>query len=159
MERVFFELIYAGRGKIINCSSEAGWMKPQPFAPYFFSKRAVEAYSDSLRREVMYLGIPVVVIQPGSFKTGVQDVVEGRFKKTLAETAYYRKVLTRMKPLMTHELDNGNDPQKLAGTVIRAVEAKHPKLRYRIGTGKLLAMMEILPDKWLDDIYQLLFNR
>ena len=59
VNRVFFDMIHEGRGRIINCSSESGWMTPTPFAgPYVLSKHAVEAYNDSLRREVMFLGSP-----------------------------------------------------------------------------------------------------
>ena len=64
----FFEMVRIGHGRIINCSSESGWMTPQPFnGPYTMTKYAVEAYNDSLRRELMYLNIPVIKIQPGSF--------------------------------------------------------------------------------------------
>jgi NAD(P)-dependent dehydrogenase (short-subunit alcohol dehydrogenase family) len=160
VNRVFFDLLYAGNGRIIDCSSEAGWMTAQPFAaPYYLSKHAVEAYNDSLRRELMYLGIPVIKIQPGSFRTGILDTVNQSFDKTLMETAHYKKILYRMKPLMIHELNRSGDPKKLVAALIKAVEAKNPKIRYRSGTGKLLAMMNILPEKWLDTMYQLLFNR
>ncbi|MCX7040897.1 MAG: SDR family NAD(P)-dependent oxidoreductase, partial [Spirochaetes bacterium] len=41
-----------------------------PFTgPYSMSKRALEAYADSLRRELQSLGIRVSVIQPGAFRT------------------------------------------------------------------------------------------
>lgn len=159
VNRIFFDLIYAGSGRIINCSSEAGWMTPQPFvAPYFFTKHAVEAYNDSLRRELMHLGVPVIKIQPGAFKTAILDSASESFEKMLSETTYHKKVLVRMKPMMVQELNKGGNPLRVADTLIKAVEAKHPKLRYRIGTGKLLASMEILPDLWLDRIYSLYFN-
>jgi len=160
VNRLFFDMVHAGRGRIINCSSEAGWMTPQPFAaPYFLSKYAVEAYSDSLRRELMYLGIPVIKLQPGSFKTRLLDNINDQFEKTLSETQYYKKVLTRMKPLMTQELQSGSDPRKLAAVLVKAVRSGHPRLTYRVGTGKLLALLEILPDRWLDAIYKAMMNR
>lgn len=160
VNRLFFDMVHAGRGRIINCSSEAGWMTPQPFAaPYFLSKYAVEAYNDSLRRELMYLGIPVIKLQPGSFKTRLLDNINDQFEKTLSETQYYKKVLTRMKPLMTQELQSGSDPRKLAAVLVKAVKSGHPKLNYRVGTGKLLALLEILPDRWLDAIYKAMMNR
>ena len=153
-------MIYAGAGRIINCSSEAGWMTPQPFvAPYFFTKHAVEAYNDSLRRELLHLGVPVIKIQPGAFKTGILDTASESFEKMLSETTYHKEVLARMKPMTTQELNKGGNPLRVAETLVKAVEAKHPKLKYRIETGKLLASMEILPDLWLDRIYGLMFNR
>ncbi|TCL54111.1 NAD(P)-dependent dehydrogenase (short-subunit alcohol dehydrogenase family) [Kineothrix alysoides] len=156
---VLFDLIYKGHGRIINCSSEAGWMTPQPFAaPYFFSKRAVEGYNDSLRRELMYLDIPVIKIQPGSFNTNLTQGVYGKYEKALSETKYYRQVLTKMKPLMELELKQNNNPAKLVKAVLRALETPKPKLSYRVGTGKLLAMLEIFPEKSVDIIYRLLLK-
>lgn len=159
INRTFFEMIYNGHGRIINCSSESGWMTPQPFAgPYVLSKYAVEAYNDCLRRELMFLDIPVIKIQPGSYETQLTKQVNRYFDKTVRETKYYKEILTKMKPLMTMELNQNNDPRHLVKTVIKALEAKHPKLRYRVGTGKLLCMLEMLPEKCVDKTYQLILQ-
>jgi NAD(P)-dependent dehydrogenase (short-subunit alcohol dehydrogenase family) len=159
VNRVLFDLVYAAQGRIINCSSEAGWMKSQPFAaPYFLSKRAIEAYNDSLRRELICLGIPVIKIQPGSFDTGMTQGINERYRAVLQNTKYYRKILVRMKPLMDSELNRKNDPVQLIKAVRHALEAKHPRLQYRVGTGKLLALLEIFPDRILDGIYRFVFK-
>ncbi len=160
VNRSFFDMIYKGRGRIINCSSESGWMTPQPFAgPYVLSKYAVDAYNDSLRRELIYLGIPVVKIQPGSYETNITHQVYENFDRAISKTKYYSKLLAKMKPLMAMELNQKNDPRQLVKTVIRAMESRHPKLKYRIGTGKLLAMLELLPERGVDIIYKLMFGR
>ena len=160
VNRSFFDMIYKGHGRIINCSSESGWMTPQPFAgPYVLSKYAVDAYNDSLRRELIYLGIPVVKIQPGSYETNITQQVYKNFDKVISTTKYYSKLLTKMKPLMVMELNQKNEPRRLVKTVIRAMEARHPKLRYRVGTGKLLAMLELLPEQGVDIVYKLIFGK
>ncbi len=157
VNRVFFEMVKAGGGRIVNCSSEAGWMTAQPFAgAYCLSKRAVEAYNDSLRRELMFLKIPVIKIQPGSFQTALTKGILLDFEDALLRTRYYAGVLQKLKPLMTQELSHKNDPRKLAAVVLRAMEAKHPRLRYRVGTGKLLLLLEIFPEKAVDLLYQTL---
>lgn len=155
INRKFFEMIYEGKGRIINCSSESGWMTPQPFAgPYVLSKYAVEAYNDSLRRELLFLDIPVIKIQPGSYDTHITQKVSDDFDKVLSETKYYKKILQKMKPMMTMELNQKNDPRKLRKTVIKAMEAEHPKMKYRVGTGKMLSMLELLPEGCVDFIYK-----
>ncbi len=160
VNRTFFDMIYKGHGRIINCSSESGWMTPQPFAgPYVLSKYAVDAYNDSLRRELIYLGIPVIKIQPGSYETNITQQVYKNFDKVISTTKYYSKLLTKMKPLMVMELNQKNDPRRLVKTVIRAMEARHPKLRYRVGTGRLLAMLELLPEQGVDIVYKLIFGK
>ena len=159
VNRTFFEMIYKGCGRIINCSSESGWMTPQPFAgPYVLSKYAVEAYNDSLRRELMFLDIPVIKIQPGSYETQLTQQVSTYFDKTVNETKYYKEILTKMKPLMTMELNHKNDPSHLVKTLIKAMESKHPKLQYRVDTGKLLAMLELFSERCVDKIYKLILK-
>jgi len=156
VNRTFFEMIHKGHGRIVNCSSESGWMTPTPFAgPYVLSKYAVEAYSDSLRRELMFLGISVIKIQPGSFETPVRQKVNDLFQKSLAETQYYRKLLLRLKPLMVMELGQRNDVRRLADALLKALESNRPRLQYRVGTGMLLALLELFPERWVDKIYML----
>lgn len=152
---LFFDLIEAGHGRIVNCSSSAGWMTAQPFAgPYVLSKRAIEAYSDSLRRELMYLGIPVIKIQPGSYQTHITGEVSRGYDQVFATTTRYRAVLARMKPLMDQTLRHSGDPADLARVVVRALEAKRPRARNRKGSGVLLSLLELLPEAGVDWVYK-----
>jgi NAD(P)-dependent dehydrogenase (short-subunit alcohol dehydrogenase family) len=155
VNRAFFEMVEKAKGRIVHISSEVGWMTPQPFAgPYALSKRALEAYNDSLRRELMFLGVRVIKIQPGSFETRITRQVQEGFDRALAGTRFYRDVLTKMRPLMDMELKQKNDPGRLTGTVLHAMEARRPRLNYRVGTGKLLLLLELLPEAWVDALYR-----
>ena len=61
------------QGKIINISSISG-KRSHPFmAPYSASKFALEAFSDSLRRELLIYGVDVILIEPGPIKTAIWD--------------------------------------------------------------------------------------
>jgi NAD(P)-dependent dehydrogenase (short-subunit alcohol dehydrogenase family) len=153
----FLDLVEAGRGRIVNCSSSAAWMTAQPFAgAYVLSKRAIEGYTDSLRRELLFVGIPVVKLQPGSFRTGLTGDIDAGFARVLSQTVRYRGVLTRMKPLMDQTLRRSGDPARLARVVVRALEAKRPRARYRVGSDPLLCLMELLPEAGVDAVYRLL---
>jgi len=153
---VFFELIERGHGRIINCSSSAGWMTAQPFAgAYIMSKRAVEGYNDSLRRELAILGIPVIKLQPGSFRTSITGDVEHGYDETLKQTKRYRAVLTKLKPLMDKTLRKSEHPDVFADTVIKALETKHPKIQYRKNSSFLLRLLDLLPETWIDRIYRI----
>lgn len=155
INKAFFAMLRAGGGRIINCSSECGYMKPQPFnGPYTVSKYAVEAYSDSLRRELLSQGIKVIKIQPGSFKTGLLADSRAGFEQFYNSTKIYKHVLTKMKPLMDREFKAANDPAQVGKVLLRAVSAKHPRIRYRVKNSKLLGLMELVPDSLLDAIYK-----
>jgi NADP-dependent 3-hydroxy acid dehydrogenase YdfG len=160
VNRAFFDLVRAGGGRIINCSSESGWMTPQPFSGiYAASKYATEAYNDSLRRELMYLDIPVIKIQPGAYKTRLTQRIRDEFDRTAASTRYYGKLLRNMKPLMDHELARGENPAGLVRAVLKAMESRRPRIRYRAGTGKLLFTLELMPAKCVDLIYGIFYKR
>jgi len=159
VNHVFFDLIRAGRGRIVNCSSEAGWMKAQPFAgPYYLSKRALEAYNDSLRRELMFLGIPVIVLRPGSFDTRLTHSIFESFDKVSAATKLYREVLRGMRPLMAWELNRKNNPELFARLLAKVLETPRPKPYYRLGTGWMLLALESIPESWMDKLYLTLFK-
>jgi len=155
VNRAFFELLKAGGGRIIHCSSECGYMKPQPFnGPYTVTKYAVEAYNDSLRRELLCQGIKVIKIQPGSFKTNLHADAQHGFDELYASTRYYQHALTKMRPLMTRELKKAHDPVYVARILLKAATRKKPKIQYRVKSSKLLGLMEFIPDRMLDAAYK-----
>ena len=61
------------QGKIINISSISGLRSNAFTAPYCASKFALEAFSDSIRKELMLYGVDVILIEPGPFKTDIWD--------------------------------------------------------------------------------------
>lgn len=159
VNRAFFELLLAGGGRIVNCSSECGYMKAQPFnGLYAITKYAVEAYNDALRRELLGLNIPVVKLQPGSFRTNLLTAAQSSFDQLSAGTRYHRRALTRMKPLMTREFRRANDPVHLARAVLTAVSSRRPRLTYRVRNSRLLGLMELVPDRLLDAVYRVLMR-
>jgi NAD(P)-dependent dehydrogenase (short-subunit alcohol dehydrogenase family) len=90
VNRALFPLLQAGKGRIVLMSSETGWQPSMPFnGPYAMSKHAVEAYGDSLRRELLMLGVAVVKIQPGAFRTGMVESIMGRFAKLADDSTYF----------------------------------------------------------------------
>ncbi|MCL2672354.1 MAG: SDR family NAD(P)-dependent oxidoreductase [Clostridiales bacterium] len=156
VNRAFFELLKAGNGRIINCSSECGYMKAQPFnGPYTISKYAVEAYTDSLRRELLCQNIKVIKLQPGSFKTSLHDSAQSAFDTLYNSTQYYKNALRKMQPLMQRELKKAKPPAYLIKTLLEAIQNKRPKQSYRIKTSKLLGLLECIPDAWLDAAYRI----
>nr|XP_045008549.1 retinol dehydrogenase 7-like [Jaculus jaculus] len=65
-------LVRKARGRVVNVSSVMG--RVSLFGGgYCISKYGVEAFSDSLRRELSYFGVKVAIIEPGYFKTAVTN--------------------------------------------------------------------------------------
>lgn len=155
MNQTFFPLIQKCKGRIINCSSECGWMTPQPFnGPYTLSKYAVEAYNDSLRRELMFVGIPVIKIQPGSFKTAMHGKTTQSFDRMISGTAMYSDVLEKMKGMMDIELKMANDPKYLVDAVMKALQDPTPRQKYRVKNSPILGVIEVMPPLIVDTLYK-----
>jgi NADP-dependent 3-hydroxy acid dehydrogenase YdfG len=155
MNKTFFPLIKKAKGRIINCSSECGWMTPQPFnGPYTLSKYAVEAYNDSLRRELMFVDVPVIKIQPGSFKTAMHGSTAKSFERLSNSTTMYDDVLDKMRVMMDIELKMANDPKYLVDAVMKALESETPRQKYRVKNSPILGFVEIWQPQIVDTAYK-----
>ncbi|MBR6312307.1 MAG: SDR family NAD(P)-dependent oxidoreductase, partial [Oscillospiraceae bacterium] len=100
VDTLFFPLLERAKGRIINISSEYGRFCALPFnGLYTTSKYAVEAYSDSLRRELGYLGMKVVTIRPGSFATAMTSSTGPTFDRLVETSEHFSGIYGRLKPL------------------------------------------------------------
>ena len=155
LNKALFPLLKKSGGRIINFSSECGWEKPQPFnTPYAITKYAVEAYTMGLRRELNFIDIDVVKIQPGSFKTGMHNQATAGYEKLLETTEHYKPVLTVLKPLMSIALAHPHDKKYLVETVMKAIKAPNPKTNYKCKNTWYLAAINPIPDKIIDFGYK-----
>lgn len=109
----FKDFIIKSKGSIINLSSEYGDLCAIPFHSFYtMSKHAIEVYNDSLRREVSPLGVKVIKIRPGSFKTNMQSNVENQFNELVKDTKLFKEPLMKMKMLMVKELERAKTTKK-----------------------------------------------
>ena len=58
-------------GKIINISSVSGFSASPCFGAYNASKWALEGFTESLRQELKFFGIDVLLVEPGTYKTKI----------------------------------------------------------------------------------------
>ena len=147
-------LLKSNYSKIINISSDIAQYSSAPFnGPYVISKNAVEVYSDALRRELSLLGIPVIKIRPGAFKTGLLDGVTKDFESLSKTTTYFKNELKNMNKLMARELNKTNNPELLAALILSILKKKKPKHVYRIKNSRQLKLLGLLPEKIQDMLY------
>lgn len=148
-------LLRPKKSRIINMSSEIGRYSPQPFnGPYAVSKHAVDTYTDVLRRELMFVGIPVCKIQAGSFGTQMLTAAKAQYDRLLADTALYRHELTVLAPIMTGELNKGYDPEIFARMIGRQLARRRPKRCVRIRNSFKLSLLDALPEGAQDAAYK-----
>ena len=151
VNQALFPLVERGGGRIVNISSETGWQSGGPFnGSYSMSKHAIEAYSDSLRRELMFLDIPVIKIQPGPFRTAMVESIVERFQRAAHESTRFGDLLRRTGELAAAEHDRAHDPVLLSRVVERALTSTRPRAAYSVRPAPERVLLEWLPTR-LDD--------
>ena len=124
-----FELLRKAKGRIINISSVSGKLSFPFMGPYCMSKHAVEAYSDSLRREFYSLGIKVVLIEPGLVKTS--GLSKGRVEDPrLTGTIFEMMFKNFQKNVHKNSEKNELDPVVISQLILKGLVHKNPKDRY-----------------------------
>jgi len=160
VNKKFFPLVEAAKGRIVNLSSETGWQSAAPFnGPYAMSKHAIEAYSTSLRRELALLDVKVITIQPGAFRTNMVAGIEQAFTAAEAETPKFAQVLRKLKALAGKEIESARDPDILAQVIDTALTAKRPKPVYSVKPDRLRSSLERLPLRAADGLYLAVLRR
>ena len=123
------------RGCIVNLSSLGGLVAFAATGYYHATKFAVEALSESLSHEVGPLGIKVLIVEPGAFRTdwaGRSMIESPIIIDDYAETAGKRRTATRA----VSGLQPG-DPKKAAQAILNAVKAEQTPLRLLLGASAL----------------------
>ena len=128
-----FDLLRASGGRVVLISSETGPQHGMPMnGAYAMSKHAIEAYGDALRRELMFLGLDVVIIQPGPFRTGMTASIRRRFQESTLPGSPFAAMAAVMGEMAAGEDDKATDPAVLAQAVWTAGTTPRPRHRYAV---------------------------
>jgi NAD(P)-dependent dehydrogenase (short-subunit alcohol dehydrogenase family) len=108
-------------GTIVNLSSIGARLSPEGSGYYSAVKAAIEALTLSLRKEVAPLGIRVVAVEPGAFRT---DFAGRSLTQSAGEIdAYAATAGPRRKENETAHGTQPGDPARAAEAIIRLAEA------------------------------------
>lgn len=149
-------------GRIINTASVAGRAVFYYGGWYHVSKYAVESLSDALRMELKPFGIDVVIIEPGAIKTNWGIIAADHLTETSKGTAYEESGTMMANNLRNMYLSNMiSDPAVVRKAIVRAVNARRPCTRYRIGrmANAIVFFHWLLPTRWWDAFLRLMGKR
>jgi len=156
--QAFLPSLRAARGRIVNVSSIGGRVALPLVGAYNASKFALEAVSDSLRRELHPHGVDVVLIEPGGVKTPIwrkgnelADEIAGGMPPE-AERLYGPMIEAVRAETVKIARDRGIEPRAVAEAIGSALTAKRPKTRYLVGRdAKVRARVaKVMPDRMMD---------
>jgi NAD(P)-dependent dehydrogenase (short-subunit alcohol dehydrogenase family) len=155
--RALLPAVIRARGRVVNMSSIGGRVANPLLGPYSATKFALEAVSDSLRREVAAHGVKVVSIEPGGIATPIWDkgLDDGRrITRDMPEQAArrYAKLIPAVIQVAERLGREGLPPEAVAEVVGKAVTTRRPRARYVIGRdAKVQAIAaRLLPDAAMD---------
>jgi NAD(P)-dependent dehydrogenase (short-subunit alcohol dehydrogenase family) len=117
---------------------------------YAMSKHAIEAYGDALRRELMFLGLDVVLIQPGPFRTGMTASIRRRFQESTLPGSPFAAMAAVMGEMAAGEDDKATDPAVLAEAVWTAGTTARPRHRYAVRWDLGRRLLDHLPVPLVD---------
>ena len=139
-------------GHIIMVSSEAGRMGSPGLGSYSASKFALEGWSETLRLETSALGIKVVLVEPGAFKTDIWDRNVRLNEMLLAGASPNQDRGRRLKEWAVTVPKA--DPQRVADLIARIATNPDPRLRFIIGRDALTRwwLCNLLPWKWYEKL-------
>jgi NADP-dependent 3-hydroxy acid dehydrogenase YdfG len=123
------------RGHIVNISSIGGLVAYPGSGYYAATKFAVEALSEALSKEVAPLGIRVLIVEPGPFRTRFVENSQGEIAVGIAD--YADTVGVRRATIQANSGKQAGDPARAAKAIIDAVASDHPPLRLLLGARAL----------------------
>jgi NAD(P)-dependent dehydrogenase (short-subunit alcohol dehydrogenase family) len=119
-----------GSGAIVQMSSQGGQLAPPGFGAYCSAKFALEAMSEALAAEVAPLGIRVLIVEPGSFRTAL---LSGTMHRSPEIDAYAATANATRATAVAADGAQPGDPRKLAAAILTALDAADPPLRLAVG--------------------------
>jgi NAD(P)-dependent dehydrogenase (short-subunit alcohol dehydrogenase family) len=131
--KAFAPLIIESKGRITTIGSIAGILTWVGGSDYTMSKHAIEAFSDTLAKEMERFDVKASVIQPGNYNSEISktnrsrqvELTEAQKKSPYAE--FYK---ARLKG--TGDRSQYKEPHEVTAAIKHALFDANPKLRYMV---------------------------
>jgi NAD(P)-dependent dehydrogenase (short-subunit alcohol dehydrogenase family) len=119
-------------GRIINISSIGGEIGLPMNAAYSASKFALEGYTESLRHELMPLGLYACTVSPSPVATG--SLEQSIREVSAADNPFAHRRAELVRRMRRDGLASRTRPEHVAAAVVQAIQARVPAPRYRVGS-------------------------
>ena len=142
-------------GRIVNITSVGGRIASPFLGAYTATKHAVEAMTDTFRRELAIYGIDAIAVGPGAVRTPIWDKAEQDDRSRAYRNSDWAASLERFETAMLEGGRTGLKPEAIAEIIAEALTAEKPKARYAPVPDKLtnFTIPTRLPKRVLDKIF------
>ncbi|MFI0772936.1 oxidoreductase [Streptomyces sp. NPDC021218] len=124
-------------GAIVQMSSVGGQMSFAGFSAYSATKFALEGFSEALADEVRPLGIKVLIVEPGAFRTSLMGNISA--SEEIAD--YAETVGPTRRMTQTAGGTEPGDPAKAAAAILAALDAEKTPLHLPLGSDAVDAVL------------------
>jgi NAD(P)-dependent dehydrogenase (short-subunit alcohol dehydrogenase family) len=117
-------------GAIVQISSQGGQITAPGYSAYCAAKFALEGLSEAVAAEVAPFGVRVLIVEPGSFRTGLL----GPSLHAAAPLEEYEGTVGATRAYIEREDGRqAGDPARAAAAILAALDADDPPLRLALG--------------------------
>jgi len=153
----FIPEIIKNRGRIMVMGSFAGRIALPFLSAYASSKYAVEAFCDSLRRELNPFGVKTILMEPRAVATPIWN--KGKAQDISFADEKYRDCLIRERGVFVKGGNAGVDVDVAAFDISNILMSKNPKPRYLIAKNMAASkFLLMVPDRVLDKAIKKVFH-
>jgi len=117
-------------GRIVMVGSMLASFPLSYRSSYVAAKAALKGFSDAARHELSPFGVWTTTVEPGSINTGISQ----RRTKHIAADSPHRRDFERMLAALDRNERSGVSADRVAGVIVRAIEARRPKQLYAVGS-------------------------
>jgi short-subunit dehydrogenase len=110
---------------------------------YVATKAALKGFSDGARHEYSPFGVWLTTVEPGAINTGISR----RRTKYISEGSPHAADFERMLAALDRNEAAGTSAERVAATIVKAVEAARPRAHYAVGSNAALVfpLRRLLP--------------
>ncbi len=139
-----------GYGRVVMVGSMLASFPLAYRSSYVASKAAIKGFATAARFELSPFGVWLTTVEPGSINTGISQ----RRTKYIADDSPHAKAFRTMLKVLDGNEREGIAPERVARTIVGAVEAKRPEPLYAVGSNApaVFALRRALPRQAVESI-------
>lgn len=132
-----------GYGRVVMVGSMLASFPLAYRSSYVATKAALKGFSNGARHEFSPFGVWLTTVEPGSINTGISE----RRTKYVAPGSPHRRDFETMLAALDRNEQAGASPERVAATIVKAIEAPRPTSRYAVGSNAPLvfALRRLMP--------------
>ena len=132
-----------GYGRVVMVGSMLASFPLAYRSSYVATKAAIRGFATAARFEMAPFGVWLTTVEPGSINTGISE----RRTKYIAENSPHQKAFQKMLGILDRNEKDGAGADRVARTIVRAIEADEPGELYAVGSNApaVFALRRALP--------------